>query len=75
MILMSEIARSLPNAATWCHQNGLDCRLRIDVKLDREPSKLSMCSHVSIQQFRTIEFQVVRLIRGGDYVYDWEMLV
>jgi hypothetical protein len=75
MILMSEIARSLPNAATWYHQNEPDCRLRIDVNLDREPPTLSRRSPSFIGQFRTIEFRVVQLIRDGGYVYDWEMLV
>jgi len=75
MILMYEILRSLPNAATWYHQNELGRRLRIDVKLDREPPTLSRHSPAFIGSFRTIEFQVVRFIRDGDYVYDWEMLV
>lgn len=76
MILVGEVLRSLPDAEDWYLTRGLGYKFTIDVSRSIECPTVSKNTKVfDAISLSVVEFRVVRFVRDGDYVYDWEMLV
>lgn len=75
MILVSEILKRLPCATScWC-EHGPDYRFRMYEALEDSLFIVSRERPINAETKRVLEFRLVELVRFGEIVYDWEMLV